>query len=294
MDNLYDILETEPNASKEIIKKQFHKLSKQYHPDKNNSHYSKEKFIKIKEAYDILNDGEKRKIYDYQQKFNYLRDFDLSDYEIIYLTEMYEKITSTNEAKFIKILYNTLPNHIKNRMQQFSDNLFSKKKETDSKEIIVPPKYINIEKLDEDFTITLNIDISDIYKNTLKRIIIHTKDFICYLFLRTFKDINITNGKYNFHLNFNVISKGYQKYKDHLIIHKDINIYELLFKTEYEILLPDNKKFIFHKKRNKNTYAYKELGFVHDNKRGFCIIIFNLDYSKDFTKDKYRIKEIFN
>ena len=140
----------------------------------------------------------------------------------------------------------------------------------------------------------MNIDISDIYKNTLKRIIIHTKDFICYLFLRTFKDIKITNGKYKFHLKFNVISKGYQKYKNHLIIHKDINIYELLFKNEYEIILPDNKKFIFHKKRNKNTYAYKELGFVHDDKRGLCIIIFNLDYSKDFTKDKDRLREIFN
>ena len=42
---------------------------------------------------------------------------------------MYEKITSTNEAKFIKILYNTLPDHIKNRMQRFSDNLFTKNKE---------------------------------------------------------------------------------------------------------------------------------------------------------------------
>ena len=103
MDNLYDILETNSEATKENIKKQFHKLSKQYHPDKNKSQDSKEKFIQIKEAYDILIDDEKRKIYDYQQQFNYLRNFDLNDYEIIYLTEMYEKIISTNEAKFIKI-----------------------------------------------------------------------------------------------------------------------------------------------------------------------------------------------
>ena len=87
---------------------------------------------------------------------------------------MYEKITSTNEAKFIKILYNTLPEHIKCRMQKFSDSLFTKEPEDHedhevSKELIVPPKYINIEKLDENFTITLNIDISDIYNNTLKK-----------------------------------------------------------------------------------------------------------------------------
>ena len=48
MNNLYEILETESNVSKENIKKQFHKLSKQYHPDKNNSQDSKEKIYKDK------------------------------------------------------------------------------------------------------------------------------------------------------------------------------------------------------------------------------------------------------
>ena len=197
------------------------------------------------------------------------------------------------------ILYNTLPEHIKCRMQKFSDSLFTKEPEDHedhevSKELIVPPKYINIEKLDENFTITLNIDISDIYNNTLKKIIIHTKDFICYLFLRDFKNIRLNNGEYIFNLNFKINSRGYQKYKNHLIINKDINIYDLLFKNDYEIILPDNRKFIFHKKINKNTYAYKDLGFVHSGKRVYCIIIFNLDYSKDFTKDKDRIREIFN
>ena len=143
-----------------------------------------------------------------------------------------------------------MPDHIKCRMKKFSDNLFSKDSEDyeESKELIVPPKYINIEKLDENFTITLNIDISDIYNNTLKRLIIHTKEYICYLFLRDFKDIKITNGKYFFQLKFNINNKGYQKYKNHLIIQKDINIYELLFKNEYEFILPNNKKDYFSQK----------------------------------------------
>ena len=100
MNNLYEILEIETNANKDIIKKQFHKLSKKYHPDKNNSNDSKEKFIKIKEAYDILIDDEKRKIYDYQQKFNYLRNFDLSDYEII----LVDNASSDNSLEKLKEL----------------------------------------------------------------------------------------------------------------------------------------------------------------------------------------------
>ena len=67
-----------------------------------------------------------------------------------------------------------------------------------------------------------------------------------------------------------------------------------LFKNEYEIILPDNKKFIFHKNKQKYIYAYKDLGFVHGNKRRFCIIIFNLDYSKDSIKYKDELKKLFN
>ena len=55
-----------------------------------------------------------------------------------------------------------MPDHIKCRMKKFQITYSQKILKTEeSKELIVPPKYINIEKLDENFTITLNIDISD-------------------------------------------------------------------------------------------------------------------------------------
>jgi hypothetical protein len=54
LDPYYSILELTPGATEQEIKRQFKKLAFQYHPDRNPSHSSHEKFILITEAYEIL------------------------------------------------------------------------------------------------------------------------------------------------------------------------------------------------------------------------------------------------
>ena len=56
------------NASEAEIKKAFKKLAIKYHPDKNQEdpEAAKEKFQKIANAYDVLSDEEKRRVYDQQ------------------------------------------------------------------------------------------------------------------------------------------------------------------------------------------------------------------------------------
>ena len=65
-EDYYKLLGVKRNASKQEIKKAFKKLSLKYHPDKNkdNPKKAKEMFIKIANAYEVLSDDEKRKIYD--------------------------------------------------------------------------------------------------------------------------------------------------------------------------------------------------------------------------------------
>lgn len=67
MTSLYDVLEIDKNASDLEVRNAYKKLAKVYHPDKcsdDKKEENEKKFKKIKEAYDILSDRQKRFEYD--------------------------------------------------------------------------------------------------------------------------------------------------------------------------------------------------------------------------------------
>lgn len=67
MKDYYEILEVNVHASKEVINKAYKALAMKYHPDANppeKKAWAEEKFKEINEAFEILSNEEKRKMYD--------------------------------------------------------------------------------------------------------------------------------------------------------------------------------------------------------------------------------------
>jgi DnaJ-class molecular chaperone len=63
--DLYKVLELKRTATESEIKKQYRKLTLKYHPDRNKGNEeAKEMFTDVANAYEILSDPKKRRIYD--------------------------------------------------------------------------------------------------------------------------------------------------------------------------------------------------------------------------------------
>ncbi|CAD8085978.1 unnamed protein product [Paramecium primaurelia] len=153
---LYKLLNVEPKATQNEIKKSYRQLALQLHPDKNQSDVNaKEKFQKISEAYQILSNEEKRKMYDetgmiegmdeFKNAYEFYRNLypkiskeDIDKYEIKYrfskeeendLIEFYNKNSGNVKCLLENIILSK--NEDIPRFLEFYDEMIKQKKITD-------------------------------------------------------------------------------------------------------------------------------------------------------------------
>jgi curved DNA-binding protein len=60
----FEVLEVTRDASAQDIQRAYRKLAKQYHPDVNKSPGAEDKFKEVQEAYDVLKDPDKKRLYE--------------------------------------------------------------------------------------------------------------------------------------------------------------------------------------------------------------------------------------
>ena len=297
----YEILQIDKNSSTKEIKKHYYKLAKEYHPDKNNG-ISDENFKLLSEAYSILSNPKKRYLYDMKLLFkeNLGEDFinHFSDIELEILHDYYLRLKESTEFKFLKLLYDSLPQNLKTKI-----NHKFKYKNLDIKDSLLnlkDIKYIYANSINDDFVLNLNRSLKDVYQNVSKEIILITKNYTYHVFI-THSDYSlkfqIQNHVLTIHIR-TVLPEHYSLNGQDIYYNHRINLYEYYFIDTFPIKLPNdiqiNLKNFQRSSEINNSVKIPYLGLKDGCKRGDLYIYKNLDL---MIQNKYQyesiIKEIF-
>jgi DnaJ-class molecular chaperone len=259
-DNLYDILQIDSTASYDAIKKAYKNLSLKYHPDKQiNSNLSSEKkaekFIRIRNAYEILSDCSKREKYDRETfkykkiSFNNLNDaFD--DIKNVFLSKEY--------IMFINILDNKIKHTLLNNTQ--IEQIFLQMIHLNFIDII---HLINNFKL-LDIEINLNFSLKELYNYNYQKLVYKrvTKNIFEEIIYPIDKSQNYENEGETLVINN-------QSHQGDLIV--NININDYTYKNiDYQILNKDLYAVIKNKKIN-NENNIIDFTFLDDTNYKFNI-----------------------
>ena len=114
MKDYYKILAISQSASLIEIKKAYRKLALIYHPDKNKSMNAVPKFIEITEAYEVLSNIEKRKLFDFYYKQQFQKDNSIKNVEVNYNNSKteWQKYAETKAKEYSEVNFDEFSNRL--------------------------------------------------------------------------------------------------------------------------------------------------------------------------------------
>lgn len=127
--NYYQILQVDSNASSEIIDKAYKTLIKKYHPDlqtEENKVYATEMIKKLNEAYEVLSNDEKRRLYDINLNKN---NISIKEYNNLYNQniELKNQLNNNMNKQENIVVNNNYKENYNNYKQQYSQKTHHEK-----------------------------------------------------------------------------------------------------------------------------------------------------------------------
>jgi DnaJ-class molecular chaperone len=277
----YQILGISFTDNTRTIKKHYYKLAKQYHPDKFSGDPKKcEEFKTLSEAYSTLSNPKKRYIYDIQRVadfFDLNLNLQLTDDELDLLYTYYQDICNSVEFRLFYTIFQSFPHK-----QTFWKNISRVFRYT-RQSVSIPPKSIDCQNLDEDFTIHLFRDLQDVYENVAKEILIITKSHIYRIFV-THSDYTLYLPNQHYTLTIAIETKS----MDHILLNgHDIHLtvtrdlYQYFF--ESSVITTFLKQVLTYDPQDLNTkyIAHGGLKDPETNRRGTLVVHNKIIYHMD-------------
>lgn len=260
--NLYEILNINPDASCDDIKKSYKNLAKKYHPDKNKTIDTTNKFKDINMAYEVLSDIKKKTEYDAMSKVEQCAFYDV-------LKNLLTKI-NPNGIHVINDVINFFyddENTLKSELNEFNfSNVLSRvqtklenstlidisnflKSINDTNSDIKLEDNANTSCIDYDIDpnieLTINTSLKDSYTNKFKKITYKTNnenDTVC-VPLYNNEIIFLNKGNYrkdntrgNLHITVNIYDHDVVKIinDNDLVVFFKISLYEYLYGINFK------------------------------------------------------------
>ncbi len=293
MKDYYEILGVSRTATEKELKEAYRRLVKKYHPDLNptNRQEAEKIFKEINEAYEVLSDPEKRKLYDkyghnwknvnQNTNYKYYQDYKYQSKATKDLEEILQEIfgsfrkTKSYHSPFENIFFN---------FDLFSDDNNKTYSNNNIPEIEV---FFNIEEIYKGITKNLTLNINNnpvnISLNIPPRIKENSKITVNTIYGPIKIKVKIHKSEYK------VINE-----KDLLLV-LPVEIDKILRNEEVTILLPNGKKLktTFNIENLYNEVTFKNLGLVDSKQNAGNLIIIpvpNIPKSKKILEKINQIK----